>query len=157
MGKIKEDLKMGNLVKSNDSTVSKFPLLFDDFFTRDWLSKPYNANISKSVPAVNIKETASAFELEVAAPGLAREDFVLELLNDSLVVSATKKELQKEEGDKYTRKEFAYQSFKRTFTLDRKLVDSEKISANYKDGILYVQVPKAEEAKVKPARQIEIK
>lgn len=108
-------------------------------------------------PAVNVKENEDGFELEVAAPGLDKNDFKIELNNKILTLS-TQKEIEKEEKDearKYTRKEFAYQSFKRTFTLPD-TVEGDKIEARYDNGVLFVSIPKKEEAKVKGPKLIEV-
>jgi HSP20 family protein len=137
-----------------------FPSIFDEFFSRDFFDSA-NMNFLKtgnSVPAVNIKETDDAFQLEVAAPGMAREDFKIEVDNNILSISS-EKQTQKEEKDEkgnYTRKEFSYQSFKRSFTLPDRIVDIDKVTAQYTDGILHINVPKKEEVKPKPAKKIEI-
>jgi HSP20 family protein len=95
-------------------------------------------------PAVNIIDNESDFTLEVAAPGLQKEDFNIEVKNDKLTISTE----VKAQGNtkKYVRKEFGYGNFKRTFTLSNK-VDTDNISARYTDGILYVVLPKIAQAK----------
>ena len=93
----------------------------------------------------------------MAAPGLQKKDFRIDLANDVLTISSEKKvENETKKGQQFTRREFSYQSFSRSFTLPN-TVDSEKISATYENGILRVLIPKKEEAKTKPARTIEIK
>jgi HSP20 family protein len=102
-------------------------------------------------------ETEDEFSVEVAAPGKTREDFNIELDNDVLTISSEEKK-ETETTDKkgrYTRKEFSYTNFKRAFSLPE-TVDSEKIAATYKDGVLNISLPKKEEAKVQPKRMIEI-
>lgn len=149
---------MGTLVKNNRSSFPAMPSFFDDVLTRDWLSWPLSqSNERWSMPAVNIRETNDAYELEVAAPGMTKQDFKVKLDNNLLEISAEKehKEEQEENGN-YSRREFNYQSFVRTFNLPERLVQGEKISARYHDGILHITVPKTEEAKVKPPKQIEI-
>ncbi|MCR9286424.1 MAG: Hsp20/alpha crystallin family protein [Bacteroidetes bacterium] len=123
---------------------------------------PTKVNHRKSsIPAVNIKESDEGFNLELAAPGLGKEDFKLELENDILTISAEKKveketaEENENKTEKYTRREFSFQSFKRTFTLPE-TVDISNINANYENGVLLVNLPKKEEAKPQPARLIEI-
>mgnify|MGYP005850376759 CR=1 FL=1 len=113
--------------------------------------------VKSTVPAVNIKETAESFEVEVAAPGLKKEDFKIALEHNILSISAEKEERkeEKDEQGRYARQEFAYSSFKRHFTLPNS-VDTERISAQYQDGILLVQVPKREESKQKLSRIINI-
>ncbi|GEO05638.1 heat-shock protein [Adhaeribacter aerolatus] len=150
---------MGTIVKNNRSLFPTIPSFFDDMLTRDWLNWPLgHGSNNGSVPAVNIKETNDAYELEVAAPGMSKEDFSVELDNNMLVISAEKEhnnEEQNEQGD-YARREFSYQSFTRTFSLPERMVKGDQIAARYKDGILHISVPKTDEAKVKPAKQIQI-
>ena len=96
--------------------------------------------------------------IEVAAPGMKREDFHVELDNHVLTISS-EREAGRENADKdgpYTRREFSYEAFQRSFALPENKVEGDKISAHYKDGILYITVPKAETAKVKPPKQIQI-
>lgn len=110
---------------------------------------------TSSTPAVNIIEGKDDFKIEVAAPGLSKEDFRINLDNDLLTISANKETKTEEQNETYTRREFSYSSFCRSFTLPE-TVDGEKISASQKEGILTIHVPKKEEAKVKPAREIAI-
>lgn len=142
---------MGTLAKTNDNF---FPSLFDDFNTRE-LFWPFSRNqISGNVPAVNIKETNDFYEIDVAAPGLKKENFKVELDNDLLIISSEKKHVEENSEDDYTRKEFGYESFRRSFSLPHNSVEPDKVKAKYEDGILYITVPKAEHAKAKPAKQI---
>lgn len=149
---------MGTLMK-NRTMFPSIPSFFDDSMTRDLFNWPFTNGMERgSVPAVNVRETNDTFELEVAAPGMSKKDFKVELDNNLLVISAEKEnrhEEQNEKGD-YTRREFNYQSFSRTFSLPERLVQGDQISARYQDGILCITIPKTEEAKVKPAKQIEI-
>jgi HSP20 family protein len=133
-----------------------FPSLFNEFFDRD-LFDPANMGFNSStMPAVNIKETKDDYIVEVAAPGMNKDDFKIELDNNLLVISSEKedKNEEKQEGD-FTRREFSYQSFKRTFTLP-KTIEEGKIKANYSEGVLNIKLPKKEEAKEKPKRMIKI-
>jgi len=108
------------------------------------------------IKSVNIKERADAYEVEVAAPGFDKSDFKLELNHEMLTILSEKKtENETKEGEQYTKREFSYQSFSRSFTLPQ-TADGERISANYENGILRVSIPKKEEAKPKPMRVIEI-
>jgi HSP20 family protein len=149
-----------SLMKPIGNFFPTFPSLLDDFFMRDFFDSA-NMNFLKTgntVPAVNIKESEDAFHLEVAAPGMAKEDFKIEINNNILSISS-EKQTQKEEKDEkgnYTRREFSYQSFRRSFTLPDRIVDSDKVTAQYLDGILHITVPKKEEAKPKPTKKIEI-
>jgi HSP20 family protein len=121
----------------------------------DWSSRHFS-DTNTTLPAVNIKENADAFMVEMAAPGMAKEDFKIELNNDLLTISSEKKnEKETKEGETYTRREYSYQSFSRSFTLPN-TVDGEKISAKYENGVLSIEIPKKEEAKPKPAKQISI-
>ncbi|WP_276372790.1 Hsp20/alpha crystallin family protein [Chryseolinea sp. H1M3-3] len=151
---------MKNLVRTNGNSFSSIPSLLNDFFTDDW----FNSSLANwrpagaTLPAVNVMETNEDFRIEVAAPGMKRDDFKVELDNNLLVISSELED-SKEEVDKngkYTRKEFSYQSFQRSFSLPENKVEGGKITAKYSDGILHVTVPKKEEAKVKPARQITV-
>jgi HSP20 family protein len=105
---------------------------------------------------VNIKESTDEFEVELAAPGLDKKDFNIELNNDMLTISSEKKiENEIKEGQQFARREFSYQSFSRSFTLPN-TVDNDKIRAKYENGILRVSIPKKDEAKPKPVKQIDI-
>ncbi|MCF8218799.1 MAG: Hsp20/alpha crystallin family protein [Bacteroidales bacterium] len=111
-----------------------------------------------NMPAVNVKEDDNEFNIEVATPGLKKDDFSVSVDNGRLTISAEREDEKKdkdEEGN-YTRQEFSYQSFQRSFQLPDNVVDADKIKANYNDGILNVNIPKREEAKPKPAKEIKI-
>jgi len=116
----------------------------------------YRRNGFKTLPAVNISEGENEFTIEVAAPGLEKKDFKIDLDNDSLTIASVREDKNEESQDQYTRREFRYNSFSRSFTLPE-TVDAESISASHKNGVLNVSIPKKEEAKAKPARQITIK
>lgn len=137
---------------------NQFPSLFDSFFDSDmfdWSSRNFS-NTNTTLPAVNIKQDDEGYEVEMAAPGLEKKDFNIELNNDTLTISSEKKnEKETKEGKQYSKREFSYQSFSRTFTLPN-TVDREKIEAKYENGILKVNIPKKEEAKPKPPKQISI-
>ena len=132
---------------------------FNDFFNRDWMDWT-NQNFSETnttLPSVNIIEGDDSFEVDMAAPGLGKKDFKIELKHGVLTISSEKKiENETKNGQHFTRREFSYQSFNRSFTLPQ-TVDSEKISAKYDNGILKVTIPKKEEAKPKPVKAIDIK
>jgi HSP20 family protein len=130
--------------------------LFDRLFNNDMFNRDFSET-NTTLPSVNIKETEDKFGVEVAVPGFNKKDFNIELNNNELTISSEKKEEnEQKEGERYTRREFSYQSFRRTFTLPNS-VDGEKISAQYQDGVLHVDIPKREEAKPKPPKQIAIK
>jgi len=135
-----------------------FPSFWDNFFSNemmDWNNSNFSST-DTTLPAVNVKENDEAFEIEVAAPGMNREDFKVKLENNLLTISSEKKEEKKEENGRYSRREFSYQSFQRSFTIPENLVEGDKISARYCEGILCITLPKKEEIKPKPAREIKI-
>jgi HSP20 family protein len=136
------------------------PSFFDDFFKTDFADWGFKNNslTNTTLPAVNIVETDDNFTVEMAAPGMSKKDFQIELDNEMLTISSEKElshELEK--TDKYSRREFSYQSFKRTFQLPKSVVDDSKIEASYLNGILKIMIPKREEAKAMPPRTIKIK
>ncbi len=137
---------------------NQYPSLFDRFFDNelfDWSSRNYS-NTNTTLPSVNIKESNVDFEVEVAAPGFTKDDVKIELNHDLLTISS-EKEIANEtkEGQQFSLREFSYQSFSRSFTLPN-TADSDKIEAKYENGILRIIIPKKEEARPKPARQISI-
>ena len=147
-----------SIIKRNNEW-SPFTGVFDDLFTRDlwnWgLSN--NSTTNTTIPAVNIKETGDSFEVEVAAPGMTKNDFKIELDNNTLTISSEKENnYEQKEGERYTRQEFSYQSFQRTFQLPKEVVDADKIQARYENGLLHLVIPKKEEAKQRPPRMIQI-
>ena len=148
-----------SLVKRNGDRLNALPMLFDDFFNREffnWNNSNFS-NTSTTIPAVNIKETPEHYEVEVAAPGMTKKDFRLELDGNMLTISSERQHQREEnENDRYSLREFSYQSFQRTFTLQKDVVDVEKIEAKYENGLLRLLIPKKEEAKQKPARRIQI-
>ena len=147
------------LVKRNGSLLNQMPVLFDDLFNRDlfnWGNQNFS-DTNTTVPAVNIKETAENYEVEVAAPGMTKNDFKVELDGNSLTISSERSNEKVEKDDEhYSRKEFSYQSFQRTFTLHKGVMDMDKIQAKYENGLLHLLIPKKEDAKQKPPRLIQI-
>lgn len=132
--------------------------LFDDFFTRDLWNMGTNSSSSTNttIPAVNIRETKDNFIVEMAAPGMTRNDFKVELDGNMLTIKSEKDMAQNQENERYTRQEFSYQSFERTFQLSKDVVDAENIEAKYENGVLNLVIPKREEVRQKPPRMIEI-
>jgi HSP20 family protein len=108
-----------------------------------------------TLPKVNIKETPDAFVVDMAVPGMKKSDFHIDLENQTLCISTELNEENEHTEENYTRREFGYASFKRTFSLPDS-VNDEKIDAKYLDGILSILLPKKEEAKQKPPRTINI-
>ncbi|WP_281228938.1 Hsp20/alpha crystallin family protein [Flavobacterium aquiphilum] len=154
---------MGTLIKrdgSFPSVVSKLVNpLFEDFFTRDitdWADRNISA-IGVNLPSVNLKETDLKLEIELAAPGLKKEDFKIEVDHRTLIISAEKEEKKESnKKDDYVRKEFNYQSFYRSFSLPDN-ADENKIEASYKDGILNVTIDKKNNGKKKELKSITVK
>lgn len=142
------------LVKRRESM---FPSTWSDLFNDDFFRGQNLVKSNFTVPSVNIKETSESYSLELAVPGKKKEDFNIQLDHDLLTISSEDKSESTEENkeENYTRREYKYSSFSRSFTLPD-AADGEKIVANYKDGVLNVVISKKEEAKIKPTRTIEI-
>lgn len=151
--------KNGGLTRTNTDRSSTLPTLsswIEDIFNRDLPSVfSQNFNTGMSLPKVNIKETADAYFVEMAVPGLKKSDFQIDLDNQILSIDTEVEEENETKEQNYTRREFGYSSFKRSFTLPE-TVDDGKIKANYNEGILSIHLPKKEEAKQKPPRNIKI-
>jgi len=128
-----------------------FSDVFDSILNDSFLSD----KLASLVPAVNISETETQFHIELAAPGLKKEDFKISLDKNVLSVSADKKTENVEEGKKFSKREYSYNSFTRSFTLPE-AADQGKIEAEYADGILKLNVTKKEEAKIQ-TREIAVK
>lgn len=128
--------------KNQRGLVPSFGGVFDSIFTDSFFSGRDMA----LVPAVNICETADHFHVELAAPGLTKEDFKINLEHKMLSISVQKELTNEEEGKNFSRKEFSYNSFTRSFTLPDS-ADENAIVAKYNEGILKVEIPKREEAK----------
>ena len=124
------------LVKSN--FFPTIPQFFDDFLTRDLFDwgTHNSATANTTLPSVNILDTPENFTLEMAAPGMSKKDFHIELVDVTLTISADKNMQELQEGDRYVRREYSYNAFKRTFRLPKQLVDGNGVKATYKDGIL---------------------
>ncbi|QRY55473.1 Hsp20/alpha crystallin family protein [Sphingobacterium siyangense] len=145
-------------LRRNGLPYPSFPALFDDAFSRElfnWGNNNYSSTRT-TVPSVNIRETAENFEVEVAAPGMEKADFNIRLDNNILTISSAKERQEETKQDNYTRREFSYQSFQRSFELPKNVVDDEGINARYENGLLRLTIPKKEEAKQKAPRMIEI-
>lgn len=152
---------MNTLMKRNN--LSPAMTLFEDFPGRglfDWLdtSGIGRTSDSNTLPRVNISENGNDFRVEMAVPGMKKEDFKVELDNNTLTIQAEVSENSDDnnhENGGYTRKEFSYRAFTRSFYLPN-TVENDKIEAKYQDGILRLVIPKREEAKKKPVRTIQI-
>lgn len=124
----------------NDFTPSVHNL-FDSYFGNSLSDLFTDSAVIRQIPAVNIKETETNFLVELAAPGLKKEDFKINLEKDVLTISSEKEHEEKTEEDGYKRREFSYSSFKRSFTLPE-LASKEDIAANYENGVLVISIPK---------------
>lgn len=133
-----------------------FQGLFDNLFALEFpaLERGF-VQPNTSLPKVNIKENEEEFLLELAAPGLAKSDFKIQLDQDMLTVSSEKKEDNVNKDQRYFKKEFSYQAFRRVFTLPEN-ADTEKIEASYLNGVLLVKIPKKEEARPQPPKSIHV-
>ena len=143
------------LIRTSDRL---YPAFFNNFFNRellDWNNNQFSAGNS-TLPAVNILEDENKIQIELAAPGMKKEDFKVDLDQDKLTVSAEFEEEKGEGNERYARKEFSYRSFRRQFNVPVETIDGDQIQASYKDGILLLTLPKREELKPKPVRAIEI-
>lgn len=141
-----------NLIRRNPAAL---PSLLDEFFKPDWFGGMEGMNAN--VPAVNISETETGFELELAAPGMKKDDFNIEVDNHVMTISneSTSESSEENKAKNFSRREFYYSAFKRSFNLPE-TVNTEAIKAGYNDGILKIEIPKKEEALPKPKRMIQI-
>lgn len=135
-----------------------FPALFDDFFKpwREWTSDSNGGRFlaELTVPAVNVSEDKDSYKLSVAAPGMKKEDFKINLEGNVLTVSAEAENEKEEKNEKYSRQEYNYSSFSRSFNLPES-ISKEKIEAHYDEGVLKLKLPKNEDAK-KNGKSIQI-
>ena len=152
---------MSLLVKTNGG----FPTLFSDWLnpamlTSDFMDfdseAPFSAlRLGINVPSANVTENAKEYLVELAAPGLERKDFKVEITDHILNISSEKKEEKKEEKDGYSRKEFSYSSFNRSFSLPDNVKEGG-IDAKYQNGILKIVLPKKDVTVSKPVREIAV-
>ena len=122
------------LVKTNKNG-NPFPSVLSDFFDNDkfFSNRFFEKEFERSLPAVNIKENNNEFNIEFAAPGFNKNDFKINVEENMLTISAEKEEEKNEEKNRFTRKEFSYNSFSRSFTLPQ-TVNADKIDAKYNEG-----------------------
>lgn len=150
-------------MKLATKTNAGFPALLSDwltpskFFGRDFFDMDpdlFQTRLGVNVPSVNVKENPKDYVLEVAAPGLERKDFSIEVDNHILSISAAKEEEKKEENG-YTRREYSFNSFCRTFSLPENVKEGN-IDAKYDNGILKIVIPKTKETPVSPAHKVPV-
>ncbi|MCI5742637.1 Hsp20/alpha crystallin family protein [Phocaeicola faecicola] len=129
------------------------PSIFNDFFDNDWMFKT-----NTTAPAVNVIENETDYKIEVAAPGMTKEDFNIHLADDNqLVITMEKKNESKNDKSKYLRREFSYSKFQQALVLPED-VEKDHISASVNDGVLTIDLPKkTQEEKAKECKTIEIK
>lgn len=135
---------------------SYVPAYWDDFFNDRFFNQLNSQNCNVHSPAVNIIEDDQAYHIEVAAPGIPRKDFHIEIENDVLTISTEHKENKEEQKPNFLRREFNYSTFKRSFELPE-TINQEQIKARHESGILILSLPKKEEEVQKAPRQIEVK
>ena len=133
-----------SLIKTNEM----FPTVFEDFFKpwNEWFDNGGLWGKVMRMPAVNVTDNKDNFLVSVAAPGMKKNDFKIDINGDMLTISCEKEETREEKEKKYTRKEYNYSSFSRSFTLPDNVTRS-KIEATYDDGVLHLRLPKSEESK----------
>jgi len=147
------------IVRRFNNQTPEIANIFDDFFGGDFFNAPAARPNRASTPAVNVMENEDEYVIEVAAPGMKKDDFKVEVNNSVLTISAETEDKNEEKGEEegFTRREFCYSSFTRSFAIPKNEVDEGKIDASYKDGLLKIKLQKRDEVKPKPARMIEIK
>lgn len=139
-----------NLIRKQTPFITS---LFDDYVNQDW---DFKVSSSAGTPAVNIKELDNQFEIDLAVPGKKKSDFEIEVEEGLLSISSSMEEDQVTEKAKFTRREFSYNSFKRTFTIPDS-VDPSNIEAHYSEGVLKLRLPKRKEALPQPKKLIKIR
>ena len=141
---------MTTLVRKNQNQ-GWLPLFFNDFFKDDWKTES-----SSTIPAVNVKETDTAFCVEVAAAGMTKDDFFVNVDEDNDLVITMEKKSESKEGDsesRYLRREFSYSKFNRTMVLPEN-VNKEKIEAKVENGVLFVNLPKLSEKEIQKKQRV---
>ncbi len=136
-------------------TRTSWPSLIDEFMNDNLMPRFFNWETGQNLPAVNISEGKDEYKIELAAPGLGKEDFKISLDNNVLTISSEKEVTNESTDENLLRREFNFSAFSRSFNLPE-TVNGEKIKASYNDGVLNITVPKKEEAKVKPVKEIKI-
>jgi len=146
------------LLKATERMFPTLPSFLDSFLSIDWLdwNESNFSTTNSTLPAVNIKETDESFMIEMAAPGLTKDNFKVHLDRNRLVISSELRDEKNESDEKYSRREFSYQSFQRSFAIPEGTIDGDKISAKYNNGILMITIPKRAEIHTKSAKEIDI-
>jgi HSP20 family protein len=154
----KKEVIMGTLALSK--AIEKMPFVFEDYFKpwNEWFDNG-NTNLwggAMNIPAVNVTEHEDEFMVELAVPGMKKDDFKIDVNGNMLTISSEKEDSKEEKDKKFTRKEYNYSSFSRSFTLPDE-INKEKIDAKYDNGILKIALPRKEEAKKLTAKHIAVK
>lgn len=142
------------LMKANEKT----PSIFDDFFKpwNEWFNNGNGWNRLVTIPPVNITEGKDEYQVSLAVPGMKKDDFKIDVDGNLLSISSEKEEKKEEKDKKFTRQEYSYSSFCRSFTLPEE-VNKEKIDARYENGVLTLSLPMKEAAKKPASKQIAVK
>jgi HSP20 family protein len=139
-------------------TTERMPTVFDDFFKpwNEWFDNGGLWGRVMNIPAVNITENKDEYKVALAVPGMKKEDFKIDVDGNMLTISSEKEENKEEKDKKFTRKEYNYSSFSRSFTLPDE-VNKERIEAKYEEGVLKISLPRREEAKKNISKHIAVK
>ena len=145
-----------NLIKFNRPARPRtFSTLMDEFFNNTF-PESFNNDFNWNSPSTNIKETDNGYTIEMAVPGIDKNNVDIRVEKDQLIVESKTSSENEESNDKYTMRQFNYSAFRKSFYLNNK-IDNDKIDAQYKDGILYITLEKKDEAKTKEPRTILVK
>ena len=144
--------------RSLTKRIERMPSLFEDFFNKPLLDL-FDGGLSSrmiNVPAVNISERKDDYLVSLAAPGLKKEDFKIDMEGNMLTISSEKEETKEDKNKKFTRKEYSYSSFSRSFSVPED-IKQDKIEAKYEDGVLNISLPRKEEVKKNGTKKIAVK
>ena len=145
--------------KSLIRSSNPFPSILDDFFKpwNEWFTDGGSSGRTITMPPVNVTENQNDYMVSLAAPGLKKDDFKVDISGNMVTISSEKEESKEEKDKNFTRKEYSYSSFSRSFTLPEDVMQ-EKIEAKYEDGVLKLKLPRKEEArKLSAAHHIVVK
>jgi HSP20 family protein len=139
--------------RQNEGDMPAFSRMLENFLTD--VPSIFRTGSAQTTPSVNVRETNNAYLVDVAAPGLKKEDFKVNFDNDVLTISSEKEESKEEKDERFTRREYSYAAFERSFSLPQ-TAEAEKMEAKYENGVLEIKIPKKELAIKKPSKQIRI-
>lgn len=139
------------------SKFERLPTLVDDFFKpwNEWFNNVGAIGRTMNIPAVNITEQDDEYQVSLAIPGMKKDEFKIDVDGNMLTISSEKEESKEDKEKKFTRREYSYSSFSRSFSLSEE-IDQEKIDAKYEDGVLKIRLPRKEQAKKASAKQIAV-